>query len=186
MTDPPMPDDLNDAVPLIPDDAPLPVIAKSIFATALRACSIDRAVERSSRMTVSADGRRTWLLSREEPNGAVSLNLTHCRNLRIVAVGKAAGAMLEALLPHIASLPGVRVQGVLITACEPSSLPAGFQFFAGGHPLPNEASFAGARAALELVSGTQPADAGETLCVFLLSGGASAMMELPLNPSISR
>jgi len=51
--------------------------------------------------------------------------------------------------------------------------------------VPNEASFAGARAALAMLHALGDASADDALCIFLLSGGASAMMELPLDEAIS-
>ncbi len=52
----------------------------------------------------------------------------------------------------------------------------------GGHPLPNEASLASARAAFELLD---RANAEEALVVFLISGGGSAMIEWPVSDDIS-
>jgi glycerate 2-kinase len=63
--------------------------------------------------------------------------------------------------------------------------PGQIQTFAGGHPSPNEASFAGARAALNMLRDLPQDSAENSLCLFLISGGASAMMELPLDSSIS-
>jgi hydroxypyruvate reductase len=74
---------------------------------------------------------------------------------------------------------------VLIAAGRPENLPSTVQFFCGGHPLPNEASFAGARAALAMLHALGDASHEDTLCIFLLSGGTSAMMELPLDNAIS-
>ena len=54
--------------------------------------------------------------------------------------------------------------------------------FDGGHPLPNEASLAAARAAFELLD---RADAEEAMVVFLISGGGSAMIEWPVSDDIS-
>jgi len=95
--------------------------------------------------------------------------------------------MLNSLLSRLPlPLPkSCDTQGVLIAAERPQDLPAGIQFFAGGHPVPNEASFAGASAALAMLRALGDASAENTLCVFLISGGASAMMELPLDPAIS-
>jgi hydroxypyruvate reductase len=88
---------------------------------------------------------------------------------------------------------------VLIAAQRPANLPSTIQYFCGGHPVPNEASYAGARAALAMLHAlgectahsnssrdvsTQNFTPDETLCIFLLSGGASAMMELPLDAAI--
>jgi len=50
--------------------------------------------------------------------------------------------------------------------------------------MPNQASFDGVRAALEMLRSIAPEETASTLCIFLLSGGASAMMELPLDPAI--
>ena len=56
----------------------------------------------------------------------------------------------------------------------------GWQSFAGGHPLPNEASLAAARAAFVLLD-----QAEDALVFFLISGGGSAMMEWPVSDDIS-
>ena len=56
-----------------------------------------------------------------------------------------------------------------------------FRYFEGGHPLPNEDSFAAARAALALLKKARK----DTLVFFLISGGGSAMFDLPLDPEIT-
>jgi hydroxypyruvate reductase len=175
----------NVSGPVIPSDTPLPVRARAIFDAAHRACSIERAVARSIRIATSGDGVLTLLLGDDGRDAMASVDLTRCRHLRILAVGKAAGAMLEAVLSHLPLPPEIDLQGVVIAPSLPSSLPEGFQFFPGGHPLPNDASFAGARAALNLLTAIPTSSPPETVCLFLLSGGASAMMELPLDPAIS-
>lgn len=95
--------------------------------------------------------------------------------------------MLSALLRCLEPCGQHDVSGVLIAAEQPSAIPPGFQFFQGGHPLPNEASLAGAQAAFDMLGDLQEdqSAATETLVVFLISGGASAMMELPLDPVIT-
>ena len=57
-----------------------------------------------------------------------------------------------------------------------------WRVFAGGHPLPNEASLAAARSCLDLRG---EADDEEAIIIFLISGGGSAMLELPSDDSIS-
>jgi hydroxypyruvate reductase len=57
----------------------------------------------------------------------------------------------------------------------PPTLPQGTQWFAGGHPLPNDQSVAAAARALEIASRSGADD----LLVVLLSGGGSALMALP-------
>ena len=90
-----------------------------------------------------------------------------------VALGKAAGAMASALEERLGPRLGA---GVLSGPVRDGRLSARWRVFAGGHPLPNEASLASARAAFELL---READARRALVIFLVSGGGSAMMEWP-------
>lgn len=154
--------------------------AETIFRGALADCSIERAFERKIRIAAGEDGHR-WLVS-----GVEAADLGRVKRIRIVAVGKAAAEMLWAILPGLREASLYDLGGVLIAREMPADLPPEFQFFAGGHPLPNEASCAGARAALEMLHGLRvdKERVAETLCLFLVSGGGSAMMELPLDPAI--
>ena len=90
-----------------------------------------------------------------------------------VALGKAAASMASALDER---LGGTLAGGVL--SAPPSSLPVSdrWRVYEGGHPLPNAESFEAARAAFEMLRG---ADDPSALVVFLVSGGGSAMLELP-------
>lgn len=136
---------------------------------------------------------RTVTVSEEEGGrqlvvrGTALVDLERVRHIRVVAAGKAGATMLEASLPYLQLKAYQDLGGVLIGGERHANLPPGFEFFQGGHPLPNEASFAGARAVLEMLRGVREdkSVAAETLCLFLISGGASAMMELPLDPTIS-
>jgi hydroxypyruvate reductase len=169
-------------------------IARTLFEQALADCSIERAFERKLRVVTDAEG--VWLFV----EGGEAIALDRVRRVRVVSVGKAAAAMLNALLARLRLPSMCELQGVLIAAERPANLPATIQYFCGGHPVPNEASFAGARAALAMMHAlgectahsnssrdvsTQNFTPDETLCIFLLSGGASAMMELPLDAAIS-
>lgn len=156
--------------------AALREMARNLFIQSLADCSVERTFARLVRVS----GRRLVIDDTE------AIDLERVKRLRVVAVGKASAAMLGALLGRLKGLPD-DVAGVLIAGEEPADLPPGFQFFAGGHPLPNEASQAGARAALEMLHGLrhEEEEAAGTLCLFLISGGGSAMMELPLDPSIT-
>jgi hydroxypyruvate reductase len=169
-------------------------IARTLFAQALAECSIERAFERKLRVVTDAEGARLLV------EGLEAIALDRLRRVRVVSAGKAAAAMLNALLARLRLPTSCDLQGVLIAAQRPANLPATIQYFSGGHPVPDEASFAGARAALAMLhalgAGSAQYDSSrddsaqnfapdETLCIFLLSGGASAMMELPLNPAIS-
>ncbi len=57
-----------------------------------------------------------------------------------------------------------------------------WQRFAGGHPLPNDASLEAAHAAFALLD---RANAEQAVVIFLISGGGSAMIEAPVNEQIS-
>ncbi len=57
-----------------------------------------------------------------------------------------------------------------------------WQSFDSGHPLPDEASLAAARAAFALLD---RANAEQAVVIFLISGGGSAMMEWPVSDDIS-
>lgn len=104
------------------------------------------------------------------------LDLSH-RSIYSIAIGKAANAMALGL----EDAGGERLTaGVLV-----SSLPhhsKRWESFAGGHPLPNEASLAAARAAFALLD---RANAEQATVIFLISGGGSAMIEWPISDEIS-
>jgi glycerate 2-kinase len=110
--------------------------------------------------------------------GDVEYDLRRCSDIRVIAVGKAAHGMLEGLA---AVLPlGLKLHGIVSAPTPPSNPPSGFHYFESGHPTPNEQSLLAGEAALNLVSGCSP----ETLVITLLSGGGSALMELPLLGSL--
>ena len=94
----------------------------------------------------------------------------------LVAAGKAAWQMAACA----ADLLGDRIDaGVVVTKYDHSMGPiADFRIFEAGHPVPDENSFLGTRAAIDLVSGLTEQDT----VLFLLSGGGSALFEQPLIP----
>ncbi len=111
--------------------------------------------------------------------GEQTIDLAAFLRIRIVAFGKASYAMARGLLDLLA--PDFVAEGVLsIPSPPPAPLP-GMEIFVAGHPLPTLASFAAARAILDLL---HPCDE-RTLVFFLLSGGGSALVEAPLDPRIS-
>jgi hydroxypyruvate reductase len=95
---------------------------------------------------------------------------------RVVAIGKAAHAMLQSLRSLLP--PQIKFAGVASAPTAPERPIAGIQYFVGGHPIPNEQSVQAAEAILSLLKECDE----RTLVVFLLSGGGSALVELPLNP----
>jgi len=96
-----------------------------------------------------------------------------------VALGKAAASMASALDERLgAALAG----GVLSAPASRVALSERWRVYKGGHPLPNEDSFEAARAAFEMLRGV---DDSSTVIVFLVSGGGSAMLELPRDPRLT-
>jgi hydroxypyruvate reductase len=106
------------------------------------------------------------------------LSLERYGRIFAVAVGKAALPMLDALRAH---LPHPLAGGVCCAPLRPEQRFSGIDYFTGGHPLPNQDSFASACRALRLLRATDARD----FVFFLISGGGSAMFELPLDPDIS-
>ena len=94
--------------------------------------------------------------------------------LLLVATGKAAWQMAKAAQDQL----GDRINaGVVITKYGHIKAPlACIQCFEAGHPVPDDNSFRATEAALELVKGLTTQDT----VLFLLSGGSSALFELPL------
>ncbi|MBO4872338.1 MAG: glycerate kinase [Lachnospiraceae bacterium] len=92
----------------------------------------------------------------------------------LVAAGKAAWQMAKAA----SDVMGSRIEkGVVVTKYGHVMGPiANFDCYEAGHPVPDENSFKGTQAALDLVDGLKPEDT----VLFLLSGGGSALFEKPL------
>ena len=111
------------------------------------------------------------------PDAAVQRALRDYRPGRgrtlLVAVGKAAWQMAKAAVDTLGQVDG----GVVITKYGHviGEIP-GVVCYEAGHPVPDENSFAATKKALELVENRS---AGDTV-IFLLSGGGSALFELPL------
>lgn len=91
----------------------------------------------------------------------------------LLAIGKAAWAMAQ---PAVRALGPRLERGLVITKYKHSRGPLpGCTILEAGHPIPDENSYRAARAALELCSGLKPEDT----ILFLISGGGSALFELP-------
>jgi hydroxypyruvate reductase len=127
------------------------------------------------------DVRHAMLAKLQREGGALvagGVSYPLLRPPRVVSFGKAANRM-AAVLDEI--LSGQIEAGVCVAPTKPAKKLDCFHYFVGGHPYPNEGSLEGARAALELVSHLTSDD----FVIFLVSGGGSAVLELPLDPAIS-
>jgi hydroxypyruvate reductase len=90
--------------------------------------------------------------------------------VRVLALGKAAGPMLEAGLRAL----GPRARDPLCVLPEGATAPQGVRAFAAGHPRPTPGSLAAGRAILSWAAASPGASA-----LVLLSGGASALACAP-------
>ena len=112
-----------------------------------------------------------------QPDAAVQRALkgmTFPGRVLLVAAGKAAWQMAKAASDAL----GSRIEkGVVVTKYGHVMGPiANFDCFEAGHPVPDENSFKGTQAALDLVGSLSEKDT----VLFLLSGGGSALFEKPL------
>ncbi len=104
-------------------------------------------------------------------------------NILLIAIGKAALPMTEGLLEPLqtALTPAQSLQGIVIGSALPNQPDPRLLYRLGSHPLPNASSAEAATLLLNLLETATE----RTLIFFLLSGGASAMVELPLTPTIT-
>jgi glycerate 2-kinase len=143
------------------------LIARQIFQQTLASIDIPRVTQ--SKIRCEKD---TIVL----PDSAIDLK--SISKIYIVAIGKAAHAMVDgicAVLP--ASIP---CNGIISAPTKPAVAVPGMTYFHSGHPIPNEDSWKAAEAILELLRSCDE----HTLVFFLLSGGGSALLELPLVPEM--
>ena len=124
--------------------------ADQIIASSLKAVLPDEAVQRALQNFVPGSGRTL-----------------------LVAAGKAAWQMAAAAVRTLGHVDG----GVVVTKYDhvKGEIP-GVVCCEGGHPVPDNGSFAGTQKALDLVQGLTENDT----VLFLLSGGGSALFEKPL------
>ena len=143
-------------------------IAQEIFRETLGALNIHAALERH----LARSGSITHA-------GRTEIDLCDFREIVAIVYGKAAYAMAEALDDLLA--PEFSYDRIVIGPAAPKRELRGWRTFIGGHPVPNEQSFAAGQAILQRL---QRCDE-RTLVLFLLSGGGSSLVECPL-PIVSQ
>jgi glycerate 2-kinase len=107
------------------------------------------------------------------------LDLAAFRRIFIISMGKASLALARGMAETLS--PDFVASGIVVAPAPAANAPPGFRAMVAGHPLPDEGSFAAGRAILELLAATGEQD----VVFFLLSGGGSAMVELPLDSGVS-
>ncbi len=95
----------------------------------------------------------------------------------VISIGKAGHTMAESF----ANIAGTGLTGIVAAPGTPPSQLFGFRYFSGGHPLPNDDSLRAGEWILRFVQSLSP----QSLAVFLISGGASAIAEKPISAGIS-
>lgn len=141
-------------------------IARQIFLDALAAVDVRAAVQREIAVTQDA----LTIANRAVP-------LSKIDRIIIIALGKAAVPMHAAARKALAHA-NIRIDAIVVA---PEETHDNASFFSGAHPLPDERSIIAARAVLDALHTCDD----RTAVLFLISGGASAMLELPLDEAIS-
>src|SRR4051812_14535884 len=136
-------------------------LAVEIYAEVLTSVKADRLLRLALECTAGV------LMVQGQP-----FDLSPFRHVRVVAVGKAAAPMAR----EAAAVLGGRFGGGLIITKEGYGDPVeGFELLEAGHPLPDARSLEAGRRVLEFANACDEHD----FVLFLLSGGASALMEAP-------
>jgi len=148
--------------------------AQDVFHSALDACSIEAAFDRH--LQFEGDTLVRMISPLLPPS---RIDLKRFKHILVIAIGKAARPMLETLLDRMPRRKGLR--GMCCAPSIPRKRNWRIRYFAGGHPLPDKGSFDAAKMALHMLHRTRK----DTFIFFLISGGGSAMFELPLDPTIS-
>jgi len=148
--------------------AELKLLARRIFQETISAIDIPLAMQRKLRCegtTLCFDDK--------------AVDLRAFSKVRVVGIGKAAHAMMEGLASFLSGEFSYRA--VVAAPTPPLFAIDGVKYFVGGHPTPDEQSWKAAEAILELLSECDE----KTVVFFLLSGGGSALVELPLDGSLT-
>ena len=143
-------------------------IAREIFRQSLASIDIPAVMERK----LAVDRSRLVLSS-------TIIELSAISRVVVIAIGKAAHAMANGLCSILPN--GTSLTGVVAAPTSPAAPIPGLKYFVSGHPLPDIESLRAAEAILGVLRTCN----NHTLVFFLLSGGGSALVELPLHSALS-
>ena len=142
-----------------------------ILASAIEAVAPGEAIRRN--ISISEMELTVGLKNSEgEPE---CFNLNEFKRIKIIALGKAAAAMTEALTNIFKEkIPQIPVKGLMIVKRQ-TTVPDDFEQIVGGHPVPDEGSLLAGQKLTEFLSDCASTD----LLICLISGGGSALMTSP-------
>lgn len=146
--------------------ADLKQIAREIFQETISAIDIPGAMQRKLRR----EGARLRV-------DEAAVELKAFEKLRVIAIGKAAHSMVRGLAEALGG--DFRLEGIAAAPTRAARPLGGVRYFVAGHPMPDAESWRAAEAILGLLRECDE----KTLLFFLLSGGGSALVELPLEKS---
>lgn len=147
----------KEAVPL-----PMREVARAIFAAGVEAVRPERLIP--AQVSLAGDQLRI---------GAVDFRLRPGRQVHLFGSGKAAAPMAR----ELTAILGKRLAGGCIVTNTEEKV-AGLEVIKAGHPVPDRESLRGGVRLLAALSALGPED----FFIYLLSGGSSALIELPLVP----
>lgn len=143
-------------------------IALEIFHRTLAAIDVESVVREYMRM----NGDRLVI-------GGEEIDLRRFKSVVVIAIGKASVPMARA----VENILGPRIgAGMVATNAVIGGSPQLLPVIIGGHPLPSAGSLEAASKALEILRAN---DAEDTLVLFLISGGGSALLEKPIDAAIT-
>jgi len=144
--------------------ADLKQLARRIFQETISAIDIPGAMQRKLQLTGT-------VLCLDD----AKVDLRAYTRVRVIAIGKAAHGMVEGIETVLgAEFP---FEGIVSAPTPPPRPIEGMNYFVGGHPAPDEQSWKAAEAILASLKESDE----RTVVFFLLSGGGSALVELPLD-----
>lgn len=146
----------------------LRTVALEVFRRALAAIDVEKVVRESARR----EGDRFVV-------GDERIDLAQFKRVVVIAIGKASIPMARAVEDSL----GDRISdGLVVTNAIIGPPPRLLPVIIGGHPQPQAGSLEAASRALKILRAN---DSEETLILFLISGGGSALFELPIDAAIT-
>jgi hydroxypyruvate reductase len=140
--------------------------AREIFLHALAECSIEKAFARH----LSCDRGVLRVCDDLYPLSSYS-------RVFVVSFGKAGHRMAEIL----SRMAGSNLEGIIADPNPEPHQVSGYRYFIGGHPQPNAESVRAAESILKSLAALN----SESLAIFMVSGGGSAVVEKPADSHIS-